>query len=445
MPNDNQDDTQSSKLPRNVGEKTRRAAVYAFRAVIEKKIQLDVAIDDACFDNGLNTRDRAFVQQLVTTSLRRYGCLSRLLEEFVERSLPDNTKSIQAILILGLAQILFMRTSDHAAVNESVNLLGRNHERYRGLVNAVLRRCVREREEWLEVIENSPGTDIPAWLYISWEQAYGDEVLFDIGKSLRDEPKLDITVKDPARTAELAELLEAEVMTTGSLRRDLCDVSQLPEFHDGSWWVQDMAAALPATLLPDISGKTVVDFCAAPGGKTMQLAAMGADVIAVDRSKTRIKRVHENLSRTQLKAEVIVGDALNLQLPRAVDHILLDAPCSATGTLRSNPDVMWSKKPADVKKLTSLQALLLTHAFDLLPVGGTLIYCVCSLEPSEGIDQVTAFLSITSNAERVDITADEVGGLDILIKDGDMLCLPSYMLDQGGMDGFYAARITKTK
>jgi 16S rRNA (cytosine967-C5)-methyltransferase len=423
----------------------RLAAVRIFMAVTLKGRPFDVALDD--ITEGLDGRDRAFVMQLVMLCLRRLGSLRVLMAELIDRGLPRNATWTDAALLTGLAQILFMRTADHAAVNETVtmvkNLSGKERG-FSGLVNAVLRRAVRERDALTAKLDAMPEADLPDWLQKSWAKAYGQEAMQATARCLQTAPPLDITLKPGEDRAVWAERLEATIMPNGTLRRALTDVSELPGYTDGVWWVQDMAASLPVMLLGDVSGKHVMDMCAAPGGKTMQLAARGATVTAVDRNKNRLKRLDANLARTKLSADVHVADAAVFTPVSPVDHILLDAPCSATGTLRRNPDVIWTKGPADVEKLVALQAKILDHAFSLLPTGGKLVYCVCSLERAEGEDQITAFLTRHKNAKRMAISAKELGGMgELLTAEGDMRCLPSMMADAGGMDGFFAARIVK--
>jgi len=434
--------------PRQVhSHSPREVAVRTLLAVTLKNRPFDAALDEITKQAGLNARDRAFVFNLVMLCLRRLGSLKALLGTLIDRGLPRSATWTEAALITGLAQILLMRTADHAAVNETVDMiktLNGKERGFAGLVNAILRRAIRERDALTATLDAAPEKDLPGWLWKSWSAAYGTETTRLVAKSLQGEPSLDITVKDAAARATWAEKLEASVLPTGSLRRASTDVTALEGYESGAWWVQDMAAAIPATLFGDLKGKKVIDLCAAPGGKTLQLASQGAEVTSVDRSEKRLKRLSANLARTGLKAKIVVADAARFEPTEPTDHILLDAPCSATGTLRRNPDLLWSKTPEDVTKLTALQARILDHAFSLLPVGGTLIYCVCSLEPSEGRDQIAAFLAHTTAAKRLAIGADEVGGMtELITEDGDLLCLPSYLSERGGMDGFYAARLTR--
>lgn len=416
-------------------------------AVTLKTRPFDITLEEISAEAALSTRDRAFVFNLVMLSLRQLGMLRHTLNRLLDRGLPRNATWTEAALITGLAQILFLRTADHAAVNETVALvkgLSGKERGFAGLVNAVLRQAIRQRDKLLTDAEAFPERNLPDWLRASWSAVYGKEGMRDISRSLAQNPPLDISLKPGEDTESWSTKLAATLLPTGSLRRQMTDVSSLEGYEAGAWWVQDMAAAIPAILFGDIDGKHVLDLCAAPGGKTMQLAARGARVTAVDRNKNRLKRLEANLARTKMSAKVIAADAATFKPDTQVDHILLDAPCSATGTLRRNPDVIWTKGPGDVEKLAGLQARILRHAFTLLPAGGTLIYCVCSLEKGEGADQVDAFLRETDSAERQPITPSEVGGLEeLLTQNGDLLCLPSLLADRGGMDGFYAARLTK--
>ncbi len=426
---------------------SRLVAVRTLMAVTLKRRPFDLTLDELSGEAELQPRDRAFAFNLVMLSLRQLGALRHALAGLLDRGLPRNATWTEAALVTGLAQIFFMRTSDHAAVNETVALvkgLSGKEQGFAGLVNAVMRNAIRKRDAILADAATHPERNLPHWLQQSWAKTYGVETMQAVAATLAENPPLDISLKPAEDTADWAQKLNATLLPTGSLRRTSTDVPALEGYTDGMWWVQDMAAAIPVTLLGDIAGKHVLDLCAAPGGKTMQLAARGATVTAVDRNKNRMKRLVANLDRTNLTASIVTGDAAAFTPEKPVDHILLDAPCSATGTLRRNPDVIWTKGPEDVEKLASLQARILQHAFSLLPVGGVLIYCVCSLEKSEGLDPIEAFLTGESTAARVPIRANEVGGLnELLTPAGDLLCLPSYMPDSGGMDGFYAARLTR--
>jgi len=294
---------------------------------------------------------------------------------------------------------------------------------------------------------------VPPWLLARWVAHYGETVARDIAVALGYDPSLDITVKSDAE--QWATRLHGEILPTGSVRTLLQgSVTMLPGFTEGQWWVQDAAAALPARLFGDIAGKTIVDLCAAPGGKTAQLAQAGAIVTAVDRSPGRMTRLRDNLSRLALTAEAVVSDAVEWQgLSEAgsggFDGILVDAPCSSTGTIRRHPDVAWLRQDGDIGALMALQKRLLQKAVSLLKPGGTLVYCTCSLEPEEGEQAVAGLLAAESSVRRVPIEAAEVAGLaEIINADGDLRTLPCHLPHAdprlGGLDGFYAARLVKS-
>ncbi len=355
------------------------------------------------------------------------------------------------ILLVGAAQILWLDVPDHAAVDLSVRLAqaDRRAARYAGLVNAVLRRVAQNRDALLA--DETP-RDTPDWLLQRWTRAYGADVAQAIAKANGHEPALDLTAKQDATS--WAERLRGRLLPTGTIRTlAQGSITLLPGFAEGAWWVQDAAAALPACLLGDIRGRSVADLCAAPGGKTAQLAHAGANVTAIDRSPARLARLRENLKRLGLHAETIAADVLEWQPDSAnggaFDAVLLDAPCSSTGTIRRHPDIPWLKSEADITVLTSLQQRLLERAVALLRPGGTLVYCVCSLEPEEGEQQIEALLAREPRIKRQPITAAEVGGsAELVTAVGDLRTLPQYWPDPdprwGGLDGFYAARLVRT-
>jgi 16S rRNA (cytosine967-C5)-methyltransferase len=310
------------------------------------------------------------------------------------------------------------------------------------LLNAILRRVDRERAAWLEQT-SEPSLNTPGWLWESWVAAYGAERAGEIAAAHLREPPLDITPKTDA--AAWRDRLSATLLPIGSLRLPLDGpVESLPGFGEGAWWVQDAAAALPARLLGDVRGKRVIDLCAAPGGKTAQLAAAGADVIAVDRSAPRLERLNRNLTRLGLNAATVVADATLWRPDQPADAVLLDAPCSATGTIRRHPDVPWLKRPQDVAKLVALQSRLLQAAIEMIRPDGTIVFCTCSLQPEEGPAHIAALLLDGAPVERLPLRPADVGGLDSLIDvNGDLRTLPCHLSEQGGIDGFFAARLCR--
>jgi 16S rRNA (cytosine967-C5)-methyltransferase len=342
-------------------------------------------------------------------------------------------------LHIGATQLLVLGTAAHAAVGETVEAANQLPQArgFAKLMNAVLRRVSREGAEIMASLP--PGADLPPWLYTRWRATYGDAAP-RIAEALLNEAPLDISVKSDAD--EWAHLLFGVVTPTGSIRlTDHAPIDSLAGFNDGAWWVQDAAAALPARLLGDVRGLRVLDLCAAPGGKTLQLAAAGANVTAVDKSDARLKRLRENLARTKLKAEVICADALKFSA-EPFDAILLDAPCTSTGTLRRHPDAAWLRRPTDVRQLAELQSALVAACAKLLKPGAPLIYAVCSLEPEEGQGVVADALK--NGWRRKPLSADIIPGAESFItKDGDLRTHPGHWPEIGGLDGFYAARLVR--
>jgi 16S rRNA (cytosine967-C5)-methyltransferase len=394
---------------------------------------------------GLDGRDRALVRSIVLTALRHFGSLRLALAAMLETGLPRKAQELEWVLLIGAAQILFMDVPDHAAVDLAVRAT-RHQPRnaaFAGLVNAVLRNIARQRETWMTPAD--PFADTPQWLAARWRKTYGEEVAAAIARAHRCEPTLDLTVKDGTDQKSLP---EGTFLPTGSLRlASHAPIEELPGYADGQWWVQDAAAALPARLLHAKANERIADLCAAPGGKTAQLTQTGAHVVALDRSAERLKRLTANLARLNMSAEIRVGDALAFEA-EPFDAILLDAPCSATGTIRRHPDVAWTKKPSDLTALAGVQAKMLDRAVSLLKSGGRLVYCTCSLEPEEGEMQIEAFLRRHPDMRRQPILAEEIGGLvECLNAQGELRTLPSHLAhdDQrlSGLDGFFAARLVK--
>jgi len=317
---------------------------------------------------------------------------------------------------------------------------------FKGLVNAVLRRVAAEGPA-LFATEDAARANTPGWLWRSWSEAYGEDSCRRIAEAHLAEPPLDLTVRGDA--ASWAERLGARLLPTGTLRlSDAGTIPDLPGYDDGAWWVQDAAASLPARLLLATlgggAGTDVIDLCAAPGGKTAQLAAAGAHVTAIDLSAKRLATLRENLKRLKLSAETIAADATSWRPARPPDGVLLDAPCSATGTIRRHPDIPHAKRPDDATRLSGLQAKLLAAALAMVKPGGIVVYAVCSLRPEEGPAIVAAALAADPAVERVPVGPAEIGGLaEAVTADGDVRTLPCHLADQGGLDGFYIARLRR--
>ncbi|ABS62946.1 sun protein [Parvibaculum lavamentivorans DS-1] len=431
------------------GLAARQGAASILTAVLKERRAFDDAfIAEAASGHLRNAepRDRAFARAITATALRRLGTIDHILSLLIDKELPKRAGATENILRAGLAEILFLRVAAHAAVGMNVEAASRdeNARHFKALVNAVLRRATREGDAILDNLDTER-LDTPDWLWQSWSAAYGEETARAIVRMHYADPPLDISVKRAEERMTIAEALGATVLPSGTLRlEDAGRIEDLPGFDDGAWWVQDAAAALPAKLLGDVTGREVLDLCAAPGGKTAELAAAGAHVTALDRSRPRLDRLEQNLSRLGLEAKTVVADATAYAPGRTWDLILLDAPCSSTGTARRHPDVPHLKSPADRDKLAALQARLLAHAATLLAPGGTLVYCTCSLEPEEGVRQVEAFLAAHPAFRRQPVGVEDVAGLgEIVTGEGDLRTLPCHLAALGGLDGFYAARLTR--
>ncbi|MFZ5791319.1 MAG: RsmB/NOP family class I SAM-dependent RNA methyltransferase [Pseudomonadota bacterium] len=422
----------------------RRVALDLLSGALRRRRPLDEAFGAHPALSQLEPRDRAFARTLAATSLRRLGQIDAVLARCLERPLPAQGAAAQDALRLGACQLLFLGTPAHAAVAETMAILPPAATPYRGLVNAVLRRLAREGATMLRDIPEIP-TNTPAWLWQGWIAAYGEATARAIAARHLIEPPLDLTLKNGAERAQWADRLGAEILPSGSLRlREAGAIEALPGFAQGAWWVQDAAAAFPARLLGDVAGRHVVDLCAAPGGKTLQLAASGARVTALDRSPERLKRVAENLSRTGLAADCVAADAAEWQPPEPADAVLLDAPCSATGTIRRHPDLPWIKRPEEIADLPALQRRLLEAAIAMTRPGGLVVYAVCSLEPAEGERLVAKLLAERAPVERVPVRAAEIGAPpDAITRSGELRTLPCHWADKGGMDGFYAVKLRR--
>ena len=421
---------------------SRRTAFEILTACLDKGQPLDDALAQHRDFPALDPRDRAFVRLLLATSLRRLGEIDEVLGLLIERPLEGANAAGLQVLRLGAAQLLFLGTPPHAAVDTSVRLVETVRlPHLKGLANAVLRRVAAEGVALLG--DRDPARlNTPAWLWDSWTASYGEAATRAIAAAHLNEAPLDLTPRSDALF--WAGRLDAELLPSGTLRRVSGGiVSELPGFAEGAWWVQDAAAALPARLLGDITGKRVADLCAAPGGKTLQLCAAGAQVTAVDISARRMTRVGENLARAGLSAELVTADAGKWAPAEKFDAVLLDAPCSGTGTLRRHPDIAWLKGEDDVDRLTLAQDRLLLAAVELLKPGGTLVYAVCSLQEDEGAARIGSLLARDKRLRRRPVEAAELPGLEsALTPSGDIRTLPSMWADRGGIDGFYIARVT---
>jgi 16S rRNA (cytosine967-C5)-methyltransferase len=422
----------------------RQVALDLIGAVLRRKRPLDDAIEDHPMMGELSVRDRAFARLLVATVLRRLGQIDTLIGECLNTPLAPRAAIIHDVLRLGIAQLLFLRTPPHAAVATSVDLAhSRGFLSHKGLVNAVLRRLSLEGPARVET-QDAARLNTPGWLWQSWEEAYGEERAHAIATAHLKEAPLDLTLRVAEDLDLWCEKLQAIKLPTGSLRRaGGGSVMALPGYAEGAWWIQDAAASLPVRLFGPLQGLDAVDLCAAPGGKTAQLASAGARVTAIDRSTRRLDRLVANLNRLDLPVAAIAADALTWRPAHPVDAVLLDAPCTATGAIRRHPDVPHLKQPEDVARLSVVQDNLLRAAVEILRPGGILVYCTCSLEPDEGPVRVEALLRSGAPAVRRPIEPDEIGAADWLTESGDMRTLPCHLPEYDGIDGFYAARLVK--
>jgi 16S rRNA (cytosine967-C5)-methyltransferase len=423
----------------------RKAALAILSDVLRKKRPLDTAAADALGAAKLAPRDSGFARSIAATALRRLGQLEDLIRHFVPKSPPPHKAGpTLEILMAGACELLFLGVAPHAAV-DAANRLAQGDAKavhFKGLINAVLRRVVREGAGVIAG-QDAAALNTPDWLWPRWVAHYGEETARAMAAAHLAVPPLDLTLK--ARDDPYTELPGAVLLAPGQLRlTEGGRIEELPGFDEGRFWVQDYAASLPARLFGDVAGMRVIDLCSAPGGKTAQLAAAGAEVIAVDVSPDRLALVRENLGRLKLNAELVAGDARDWRPQTPAPFVLLDAPCTATGTIRRHPDIPWLKGAADLTICESLQSELLDAAAEMTQEGGTLIYAVCSLEPEEGEEQIDAFLRRRRAFSRAPIAPEEVVDAAFISTQGDLKTLPCYWADKGGMDGFYAARLKRS-
>jgi 16S rRNA (cytosine967-C5)-methyltransferase len=434
-----------------IGLAARERAHTVLHEVLDRGRPLDeVLATDKRFAR-LNDRDRAFARNLVATTLRRLGQIDALIADCLDKPLPDSAAAARNALRIGICQILFLDTQTHAAVDTAVTLAAkRGPEQFKGLVNAILRRIVRAGEA--DILAAFPdGLNVPEWLWKSWFASFGEETAMGIAARHVQTPPLDLTLRgDSADADDWAARLGGTRIGQASVRLSHAgDIAALEGFDEGVWWVQDAAAALPAQILLSAvhepgSGFRVGDLCAAPGGKTAQLAAAGLDVTAVDVSGPRLRTLRENLARLKLGADVVEADALSWEPAAPFDAILLDAPCSATGTIRRHPDIPHLKTAADVTHQTDLQRKFLDRAAEMIRPGGIIVYSVCSLQESEGPGQIEALLKRNTALQIVPVEPAEVPDFDACITPaGAVRVTPAHLADKGGADGFYIARLRK--
>jgi 16S rRNA (cytosine967-C5)-methyltransferase len=438
-----------SARPPAPGLAVRDAAVDILSAVLDRRQSLDGIFDPVTGDKAwraLPERDRRLTRAIVTAALRHHGETEAILSRLIERP-PRRAGKLFRILEVAIAQLLYLDVPDHAAVSVAMEQVTADHDalHFKGLANAVLRRLGRERDAIRAGID-MPRAAVPAWLWTRWTAAYGEAATARIAAANLEEPALDLTVK--ADPGSWAGRLDGIVVPTGSVRLvPSGPVEEIPGYAEGAWWVQDAAAALPPRLFPDIAGKRVADLCAAPGGKTAALAEAGAQVTAVDISVERLRRVTANLARLGLSAELVAADILKWTPPALFDAILLDAPCTATGTIRRHPDIAWLKRPEDVQSLADLQGRMIDRVISWLKPGGVLVFSTCSIEPEEGEHQMARALHRHS-LEILPIVPAEIGGMAEAVQpSGAVRTLPFQMPGPtprlSGLDGFFMMRLRK--
>ncbi|MDQ0457378.1 RsmB/NOP family class I SAM-dependent RNA methyltransferase [Rhizobium paknamense] len=433
------------------GLEARMAAAKMLAAVVDKKVSLDGLMDGEHGNpayTALSEADRGLVRAIVTTSLRFLPRIEAMLNGLLDAPLPAGARSLYHLLVTAAAQILYLDVPDHSAVDLAVEQANRDprSRRFAGMVNAVLRRMGREKQALIEDTRSLPC--VPDWFLNRLTAVYGAEEARRIAEAQMLPAAIDLTVKSDA--GGWAEKLGGHVLPHGSLRLAAFEgsVTALPGYENGAWWVQDAAAALPVLMFGEVAGKTAVDLCAAPGGKTAQLLAKGAKVTAVEQSANRLKRLKGNLDRLGFEAELVHSDLLNFNPGHGFDLVLLDAPCSSTGTTRRHPDVLFTKGPADIEKLATVQEKLLRHALTLVNPGGRLVFSNCSLDPKEGEEMVARVLADHPDFQRLPLDRQEWPGLEQAISsEGEFRTTPA-MLSlphpySSGLDGFYACQLLK--
>jgi 16S rRNA (cytosine967-C5)-methyltransferase len=431
------------------GLRARQAAAKIIAAVVDRKTPLDGMLDA---ENGnpayrqLNDADRALVRAIINSALRHLPRIEAILDTLVGTPLPEGARALHHVLTVAAAQILYLDVPDHSAVDLAVEQaqIDPRNRRFASLTNAVLRRLGREKASHLSATRTV--SVIPDWFHARLVAIYGRDHTDRIGKALLEPSSIDLTVKsDPDGWAAR---LGGLVLPTGSVRLPFASgaIPALEGFEAGEWWVQDAAASIPAKLFGDLAGKRVADLCAAPGGKTAQLALAGAEVIALDQSGNRLKRLVGNLDRLGLSATAVEANMADYKPDDLFDAVLLDAPCSSTGTIRRHPDVLWTKGPEDIEKLARLQERLLRHALTLVKPGGELVFSNCSLDPSEGEEMIVRVLADNPAWQVVPVDPADWPGLETAVSTrGEFRTTPAMLpptdTHAGGLDGFYAVRL----
>jgi len=429
------------------GLPARRFAFSLVTRVLDQRATLDEANAALSAVSGrMPGRDAAFGRAIAYAALRHKGSLEMIVGKALEHPLPEHGRAASRVLLCGAAELLILGGKAHAAVDGAVRLAVavREAKPFRSLVNAVLRRIAREGAAWLGQMDR-PRADTPDWLWTRWTDAYGPEAAHAIAAAHGRPAPLDLSLKASKNRAAWAETLGARPVALSLRLHESAPVEALPGYGDGAWWVQDAAAAIPAQVLLHLMAEAgpVIDLCAAPGGKTLQLAAAGATVTAVDSSGARMKRLQVNLARTGLQAACVTADARTWRPDVPAAGVLLDAPCSATGTIRRHPELPWIRDEGAITRNAALASDLLDAAWAMTAPGGVLVFAVCSLEPEEGERQWAAFTARAEGGRAVEIDPGPFGLPPESAAAGALRILPAHFGNEGGADGFYVAALRK--
>ena len=421
----------------------RTLAADIMEDVIIRRTPFETSLSKGLQFRNLSRRDRAFCFNLVLTTLRRRGQIDDLINSCLERPLGTKGERAMILLRLGVAQIAFLDVKPYAAVDTSVKLAeSRKLVHYKKLINAILRKVAKEGVAVVQR-QNAEKLNTPVWLWKTWKKVYGSAACYNIAKAHQTQPPLDITVKkDPEAWA--TKLSGTNIFGNTVRLKHGQYIEGLQGYSEGDWWVQDLAASIPVMLFGNVRNLCVADLCAAPGGKTAQLLSRGAKVIALDWSHRRVDILEQNMKRLKFEPNIIVEDACNWQPKQPLDAVLIDAPCSSTGTVRRNPDIFYTKTKKDVEKLVGTQIALIRAAQKIVKKGGVIVFSTCSLLPQEGPDLIESVLIEDKTLSRSPISAEELGLMPGSVTEtGDLRTLPFHYGNFGGMDGFYAVRLIR--
>ena len=430
------------KFNNNTGLSARKIAIDILLEVIEGLTPLDDVFNKFAKQGSsfskMQPEDRSFCRLLISSTLRNLTEIDYILNKFLKKSLNKSPSKVQMILRIGIVQIIYLQTPDHAATNTSVELAG---NKWKSLINAIMRNVLRGSDKIKSYQSESPKT--PTWLNKRWKRDWGKNLIEMENAHRILNPPIDLCVKKEAPI--WADKLDGICLSDKTIRlNDTSLISELEGFSSGDWWVQDYSSQIPVTLLNIRKKDEVLDLCAAPGGKTAQLISLGANVTSVDGNKKRIIRLKENLTRLKFSSKIFHSDVRDFNPSQTWSKIILDAPCSSTGTLRRHPDIMHIKGESDIQSLAKLQSQLLLSTWKFLTNGGSLIYCTCSLEKEEGENQIYKFINENKDAKIDKIKPKEVTELkELITKEGLLRIFPNHLSGIGGMDGFFIARLKK--